>query len=137
MIAGRKSMPYGDRHILPFKTLSKTQSSFPLDAKNLCTGAEFQSWRPSLGEVEKNSFIALPGTEQQSRLMPQNCVSQLRRTQFSSVQFSRSVVSDSLRPHESQHARPPCPLPSPGVHSDSLRCHPAISSSVVLFSSCP
>ena len=39
--------------------------------------------------------------------------------QFSSVQFSRSVVSYSLRPHESQHARPPCPSPSPGVHSDS------------------
>jgi len=61
--------------------------------------------------------------------------------QFSSVQFSRSVVSDSLRPHESQHARPPCPSPTPGVHSDSLPlsqwCHPAISSSVVPFSSCP
>ena len=39
--------------------------------------------------------------------------------QFSSVQFSRSVMSDSLRPHESQHARPPCPSPTPGVHSDS------------------
>ena len=39
--------------------------------------------------------------------------------QFSSVQFSRSVTSDSLQPHESQHARPPCPLPAPGVHSDS------------------
>ena len=38
---------------------------------------------------------------------------------FSSVQFSRSVMSDSLRPHESQHARPPCPSPTPGVHSDS------------------
>ena len=61
--------------------------------------------------------------------------------QFSSVQFSRSVVSDSLQPHESQHARPPCPSPSPGVHSDSCVsswwCHPAISSSVVPFSSCP
>ena len=61
--------------------------------------------------------------------------------QFSSVQFSRSVVSDSLRPHELQHARPPCPSPSPGVHSDSRPsstwCHPAISSSVVPFSSCP
>ena len=59
----------------------------------------------------------------------------------SSVQFSRSVMSDSLRPHESQHARPPCPSPTPGVHSDShpssLWCHPAISSSVVPFSSCP
>ena len=59
---------------------------------------------------------------------------------FSSVQFSRSVVSNSLWPHESQHARPPCPSPTPGVHSNSCPlsqwCHPAISSSVV-FSSCP
>ena len=49
-------------------------------------------------------------------------------------------MSDSLRPHESQHARPPCPPPTPGVHSDSRSssqwCHPAISSSVVPFSSC-
>ena len=61
--------------------------------------------------------------------------------QFSSVQFSRSVVSDSLQPHESQHARPPCPSPTPRIHSDSRPssqwCHPAISFSVVLFSSCP
>ena len=62
---------------------------------------------------------------------------------FSSVQFSRSVVSNSLRPHESQHARPPCPPPTPRVHSDSRPssqwCHPAISSSIVSFSSssCP
>ena len=60
---------------------------------------------------------------------------------FSSVQFSRSIVSNSLRPHESQHARPPCPSPTPGVYTNScplsLRCHPAISSSVVPFSSCP
>ena len=59
----------------------------------------------------------------------------------SSVQFSRSVVPDSLRPHESQHARSPCPSPTPGVYSDSRPssqwCHPAISSSVVPFSSCP
>jgi len=58
-----------------------------------------------------------------------------------SVQFSRSVVSDSLRLRESQHARPPCPSPTLGVHSDSHPssqwCHPAISSSVVPFSSCP
>ena len=60
---------------------------------------------------------------------------------FSSAQFSCSVVSNSLRPHESQHARPPCPSPTPGVHSDSrpssLWCNPAISSSVIPFSSCP
>ena len=60
---------------------------------------------------------------------------------FSLVQFSRSVVSDSLRPRESQHARLPCPSPTPRVHWDSCPssqwCHPAISSSVVPFSSCP
>ena len=59
----------------------------------------------------------------------------------SSVQFSCSVMSDSLQPHESQHTRPSCPSPTPGVHSDSCPssqwCHPAISSSVVPFSSCP
>ena len=58
-----------------------------------------------------------------------------------SVQFSYSVVSRSLQPHESQHARPPCPSPTPGVHPDSCPssqwCHPAISFSVVPFSSCP
>ena len=61
--------------------------------------------------------------------------------QFSSVQFNRSVMSDSLWPHESQQVRPPCPSPTPGVHSDSSPssrwCHPAISSSVIPFSSCP
>ena len=60
---------------------------------------------------------------------------------ISSVQFSRSVVSESLRPHESQHARPPCPSPTPRVHSNSRPsswwCHPAISSSGIPFSSCP
>ena len=60
---------------------------------------------------------------------------------ISSVQFSHSVMSDFSRPHELQFARPPCPSPTPGVHSDSHPssqwCHPAISSSVVPFSSCP
>ena len=60
---------------------------------------------------------------------------------FSSVQFSRSVVSDSLQPHELQQARPPCPSPTPGVHPNpcpsSRWCHPTISSSVFPFSSCP
>ena len=58
-----------------------------------------------------------------------------------SVQFSHSVVSDSFRPHEPQHTRPPCPSPTPGVHTNpcpsSGWCHPTISSSVVRFSSCP
>ena len=60
---------------------------------------------------------------------------------ISSVQFSRSVMSDSLRPNASHHARPPCPSPNPRVHLDSRPlsqwCHLAISSSVVPFSSCP
>ena len=60
---------------------------------------------------------------------------------FSSVQFSHSVVSDSLQPHETQHARPPCPSPTPWGYSNSCPlsqwCHPTISSSVVPFSSCP
>ena len=58
-----------------------------------------------------------------------------------SDQISRSVVSDSLRPHELQHTRPPCPSPTPRVHPDSRPsshwCHPAIASSAVPFSSCP
>ena len=61
--------------------------------------------------------------------------------QFSSIHFSHTVMSDSLRPHGLQHARPLCPSPTPGVHPNSctlsLWCHPAISSSVVPFSSYP
>ena len=62
------------------------------------------------------------------------------KPQFSSVQFSRSVVSDSLWPHGPQHARPPCPSPTPRVYSNSCPLsrwyHPTISSSVIPFSSC-
>ena len=68
-------------------------------------------------------------------------VGSMNKFQFSSVQFSRSVVSDSLRPHELQHARPPCPSPIPGVYPNpcplSRWCHPNISSSVIPFSFCP
>ena len=62
-------------------------------------------------------------------------------TLFSSVQFSCTVVSGSLRPHELQHARSPCPSPTPRVYTNSCPssrwCHPAISSSLIPFSSCP
>ena len=65
----------------------------------------------------------------------------LRHLESPSVQFSGSIVSNSLRPHESQHARPPCPSPTPGVYPNSCPssrwCLPAISSSIVPFSSCP
>ena len=69
--------------------------------------------------------------------LPENLLTNCRI--FGSVQFSRSVMLNSLRHHESQHARPPCPSPTPGVHPNpcpsSCWCHPAISSSVVPFSS--
>ena len=71
----------------------------------------------------------------------QSLVRELRSHMFSSVQFSHSVMSNSLWPHELQHARPPCPSPTPRVHPNSCPlswwCHPTISSSVVPFSSCP
>ena len=63
------------------------------------------------------------------------------RATFSSIQFSHSVMSDSLWPREPQHTRPPCPSPTPRVHPNSCPlsrwCHPTISSSVVPFFSCP
>ena len=69
-----------------------------------------------------------------------NTIQNKSKTTGSSVQFSSSVVSDFLRPHGLQHARPPCPLPTPGVYSNSCTlsqwCHPTISSSAVPFSSC-
>ena len=82
--------------------------------------------------------------QSQRKVMPKNAptTTQLHSsyTLVSSVQFNCSVVSDSLQPHESQHARPPC-TSSPRVHSNSHPssqwCHPAISSSVIPFSSCP
>ena len=65
----------------------------------------------------------------------------VKNCHISSVQFSCSVMSDSLWPHEPQYARPPCPSPAPGVHPNpcplSRWCHPTISSSVFPFSSCP
>ena len=93
-----------------------------------------------------NETVQIPGTcplcSIHSATVPRYLPSRKHcRIIISSVQFSCSVMSDSLRPHESQHARPPCPLPTPRVHSDSdplsQWCHLAISSSVVPLSSCP
>ena len=76
-----------------------------------------------------------------SLLKPMSIELVIPSIQFISVHFSCSVMSDSLWPHEPQHTRPPCPSPTPGVHSNSCPlsrwCHPAISSSVIPFSSCP
>ena len=89
----------------------------------------------SLYLVSSANWILIPGKTQRLSLFSVNLQTLL------SVQFNCSVVSDSLRPHELQHARSPCPSPTPGVHANSCPssqwCHPAISSSVVPFSSCP
>ena len=100
---------------------------------------------PSLSIINSQSLLKLRSIE---LVMPPNHLS-LRCPlllllsivpSISSVQFSRSVVSDSLRPHEPQHARPPCPSPTPGVYPNSgllsWWCHATISFSVVPFSSC-
>ena len=74
------------------------------------------------------------------RWMDKEVVVRIHDGIFSSVQFSHSVMSDSLRPHESQYARPPCPSPTPGLYPNSRAlsrwCHPANSSPVVPFSFC-
>ena len=82
------------------------------------------------GRTESDTTEA---TYQQQQQQPIN-----KFSLFSSVQFSHSVVSDSLQPHESKHTRPPCPSPTPGVCSWSKLgcCHPTVSSSVVPFFSC-
>ena len=97
-------------------------------------------------KIDKNKQIAIPscliGGVFQDISLYYCCLSLSKYIIFKLLsQFSRSVVTDSLQPHESQHARPPCPSPTPRVYSNlcpsSRWCLPAISSSVVPFSSCP
>ena len=66
-----------------------------------------------------NCEIVIYNSKRPSKISRIKMKVQIIKIHISSVQFSHSVVSDSLRPHESQHARPPCPSPTPGVHSDS------------------
>ena len=92
--------------------------------------------------ISFSRWSSLPGNSNPSLLhWLVDSLSLSHQGSLSSVQFSHSVVSDSLWPHESQHARPPSPSPTPGVHSDSRPssqwCHPAISSSVVPFPPAP
>jgi len=101
----------------------------------------FIIYEQSFIRIQHCTFACICGYCHPPMAESSSCVRDCKTHQFSSVQFSHSVVSDSLRPHESQHARPPSPSPTPGVHSDSRPssqwCHPAISSSVVPFSSFP
>ena len=120
--------------LLGISVKKKCQST----ATELCSGFPTSA---SLPAKPQGSFClrVLWGTHPVS--FPVSLILVFQFPSFSSVQFSRSVMSDSLRPHESQHARPPCPSPTPGVYSNSCPssrwCHPAISSSVIPFSSCP
>ena len=106
--------------------------------------ADYSPWDRKEWDTTKHVDTAHPAKTSQSTELcslvhssfPLAAILQIR-----SEQISCSVVSDSLRPRESQHTRPPCPSPTPGVHPDSRPssqwCHPAISSSVIPFSSCP
>ena len=133
-------------HWAQFPRVSSQSSSLPTNSNNMkhasyftCCGTDMLSmWtRACQSKVISfySSFPFLPIIHASPKLplgpFPQ----------FSSVQFSHSDMSDSLRAHESQHARTPCPSPTPGVHSNSRPssrlCHSAISSSVIPFSSCP
>ena len=104
--------------------------------KNICTCTHFMWLRASV-YAQSLSCVQLFCSLMDCSLP----VSSLHGFIPASVQFSHSVMSDSLRPHELQHARPPCPSPTPGVYPNSCPssqwCHPAISSSAVPFSSCP
>jgi len=107
---------------------------------SLHTEAKWKTWRQSWEEIERWLLFSASGDGNTVGSCMKNCASSPPPWGIS-VQFSSSVMSNSLQPHESQHARPPCPSPTPGVHSNSRPlswwCHPAISSSVVPFSSCP
>ena len=92
----------------------------------------FKTFPSAVISCSEHMFHLLP--KKQKQLDYSTCFVSCDDLHSFSVQFSHSVVSDSLRPHELQHARPPCPSPTPGVHSDSCPwsqwCHPAISPSV-------
>ena len=95
-------------------------------------GKAFQHRWSFLWQLSSASFFVL--------IVAEKITQSIRDVDISSIQFSRSVMSNSLWPHEPQCARPPCPSQTPGIYTNpcplSRRCHPAISSSVVPFSSC-
>ena len=93
-------------------------------------------------DITKNEILSFVTTQMNLEdIMLSDMSDRESQISFSSVQFNHSVVFDSLRSHESQHSRPLCPSPTPGVHPNSCPlsrwCHPDISSSVIPFSSCP
>ena len=113
----------GDLCLIPGSGRSSGEGNvYPLQYSCLENSVDKRAWRATVHGVAKTQ-------------------TQLSDNTFCSVQFSRSVVSNSLRPHELQHARPPCPSPTPRVYPNSCPlsrwCHPTILSSAIPFSSCP
>ena len=101
-------------------------------------------WECTVSQADRNSEASKHPSKHCTKVlwMASKCFKKgLTLLDIRSDQISRSVVCDSLQPHESQHTRPPRPLPTPEVHwyscPSSQWCHPAISSSVFPFSSCP
>ena len=97
---------------------------------NIMASSPIASWQINGETTEKVTDFILGGSKttidgdcshviKRRLLLGRKAMTNLSSVQFSSVQFSHPVMSDSLRPHELQHARPPCPSPTPGVHSDS------------------
>ena len=124
-----------------FQNIAAPCHSLPLHQLTVSTGDRYRSFSVHVFQdfSSRLNSAGNPGwLAHYIRITAKGCSSHL---QFSSIQFSHSVLSDSLRPHESQHARPSCPSPTPGVYPNSCPlsrwCRPTISSSVVPFSSCP
>ena len=115
----------------------------PYMVETICWDATAQGWQAeNSASWVRTKFTRKPFIGEELGSHPASASrTHLEDVHVSSVQFSHSVMSDSLQPHEVQHARPPCPSPTPGVHPNSCPssqwCHPAISSSVIPFSSCP
>ena len=99
------------------------------------------TWTSPMINTEIRLIILFAAKDREVLYSQQKQDGELTVAQMSSIQFSRSVLSDSLWPQEPQHARPPCPWPTPGVHSNSCPlsqwCHPTVSSSVIPFSFSP
>ena len=134
---GRKAHPFESSRTLPGKAgggddtaTAREQVSTPEETINRTDAPDYASslgyWGPQKGVARAKNGILATGRSEGLGASNMNLkwdttqlpfpVGKIRHISFSSVQFSRSVVSDSLRPHESQHARPPCPSPTPGVH---------------------
>ena len=127
----------------------KTGLKFNIQKTKIMTSGPITSWQIDWVTVETVRDFILGGSKitadgdcshEIKRWLPLGRKAIVNLVQFSSVHFSHSVMYDTLPPHESQHARPPCPSPTPRISSNSCPlswwCHPAISSSVFPFSSC-